>query len=79
MHKIGLLLRMVGAALGLAIFALIGIHWGWASAPWLINVALAKLGLIGAGGLMAAGAVAERVAHREDARQLPAPPRPNDR
>ena len=74
MHKVGLLLRIIGAALGIAIFALIGIHWGWAGAPWLINVALAKLGLIGAGGLMTAGAVVERVARRDDARRLPVPP-----
>ena len=79
MHRFGMLLRVLGAALGIAIFAAIGIHWGWSGAPWLINVALAKLGLIGAGGLMAAGSVAERVARREDARRLAAPRPPNDR
>ena len=73
-HKIGLLLRVLGAVLGVGVFALIGLHWGWTGAPWLINVALAKIGLIGAGGLMAAGVVVERVARRDDARQLPAPP-----
>lgn len=74
MHRLGMLLRVIGAVLGAAIFAAIGIHWGWAGAPWLINVALAKLGLIGAGGLMAAGVVAERLSRREDARRLPPPP-----
>ena len=74
MHRMGMLLRVSGAALGIAIFTAIGIHWEWAGGPWLINVALAKLGLIGAGGLMAAGVVAERVARRDDARRVRPPP-----
>lgn len=74
MHRLGFLFRVVGLALGMAIIAAIGVHWGWPGAPWLINVALAKLGLIGAGGLMGAGAVAERVARREDARRIGALP-----
>ena len=74
MHRLSLVLRLAGAALGIAIFALIALHWGLAGAPWLINVALAKLGLIGAGSLMVGGAVAERVARREDARRVGPPP-----
>jgi len=45
-------------------------HLGVAGVPWLVNVALAKLGLVGAGGLMAGGAVSIRLAGRKEQRQL---------
>ena len=38
-----------------------------------VNVALAKLGLIAAGGLMAGGAVSVRLARRQEQRQLKSP------
>ncbi len=50
----------VGGAVAVAMFA----HVGIAGAPWLVNVALAKLGLVASGGLMAGGAVTVRVAKR---------------
>jgi hypothetical protein len=58
----------VGAAVGVAI----GAHLGLAGVPWLVNVALAKLGLIAAGGLIAGGAAAIRLANRRERRQLEA-------
>ncbi len=48
----------VGGAVAVAMFA----HVGIAGASWLVNVALAKLGLVASGGLMAGGAVTVRVA-----------------
>jgi hypothetical protein len=45
-------------------------HLGPASS-WLINVALAKLTLVAAGGLMGAGAVAIRLDSREQSKKLP--------
>jgi hypothetical protein len=59
---------IVGAAVVLAMFA----HLGPNGAPWLVNVALAKLGLVAAGGLMAGGATSVRIANRrEHAKLLP--------
>jgi hypothetical protein len=45
-------------------------HVGFTGAPWLINVALAKLGLLAAGGLLTGGAVAGRIARRREQRLL---------
>jgi hypothetical protein len=39
-------------------------------AIWLVNVALAKLTLIAAGGLMVGGAVVARAAHQREQRRL---------
>ena len=50
----------VGVMVGLAMLARIGV----AGAPWLVNVALAKLGLVASGGLMAGGAATMRLEHR---------------
>ncbi len=62
----------VGAAVAFAVFA----HLGVAGAPWLLNVALVKLGFIGAVGLMAGGAISVRLAARRELRQLGSPPAP---
>jgi hypothetical protein len=61
---------VLGAALGIFVAIAIVLHWGAPNASWLINVALAKLSLIAAGGLMAAGAVAVRIDNRIRAREL---------
>jgi hypothetical protein len=47
-------------------FAHLGVN-----APWLVNVALAKLGLVAAGGLMAGGAVSIRLGKRHEQKLLP--------
>jgi hypothetical protein len=64
MRRIGELLMIVGAILGVLVGLSIIAHLGPGSS-WLINVALAKLALIGAGGLMGAGAVAIRIDNRD--------------
>ena len=61
---------LVGAGVGVAMLA----HAGIAGAPWLVNVALAKLGLVASGGLMAGGAATVRLAKRREQRRLPRGP-----
>jgi hypothetical protein len=63
---------ILGAALGLFVGIAIIAHFGAPGASWLINVALAKLALLGSAGLMGAGAVAVRLDNREKARRLTA-------
>ena len=70
MRRIGQFLLALGVALGVFVALAMAIHLGLAGAPWLVNVALAKLGLIAAGGLMAGGAVSMRLAKRLVQRQL---------
>ena len=72
-HRLSFALRVAGAAVGLVVFAAAGLHLGWPGASWLVNVGLAKLALVGAGGLFGAGVVVERVARRADARRLSPP------
>jgi hypothetical protein len=60
----------LGAALGAFVAIAIVLHLGAPNASWLINVALAKLSLIAAGGLIGAGAVAVRIDNRNRAREL---------
>jgi len=58
-------------ALGVAVGAIdagaIFFHLGLAGVPWLVNVALAKLGFIAALGLLGGGAVAGRLSRRHEA------------
>jgi hypothetical protein len=56
----------VGACDAVAIF----FHLGLAGVPWLVNVALAKLGFIAALGLLGGGAVTGRLARRETTERL---------
>jgi len=70
MRRVGQLLMALGLAVGVLVALAMAAHLGVAGAPWLINVALAKLGLISAGGLMAGGAVTLRLARRHEQRQL---------
>lgn len=60
--------RLVGAMDAEAVL----LHVGLAGAPWLVNVALAKLGLLASLGLLGGGAVTGRLAHRLEARRLSA-------
>lgn len=60
----------LGAAVGAFVGIAIVLHLGAPNASWLVNVALAKLSLIAAGGLMGAGAVAVRIDNRNRAREL---------
>jgi hypothetical protein len=60
----------LGGAVGVAVGVAIVAHLGVAGAPWLIDVALAKLGLVASGGLMAGGAATVRLAHRRERSNL---------
>ena len=70
MKRFGLFLMGLGAGVGVAVAIAMAAHYGVAGVPWIINVALAKLGIVAAGGLMAAGAVSVRLANRRDRSNL---------
>lgn len=76
MRRIGQFLLALGVAVGVVMALAMAIHLGLAGAPWLVNVALAKLGLLAAGGLMAGGAVSMRLANRREQRELGSRPAP---
>ena len=61
----------LGAAVGAAVAVSMLAHVGVAGVPWLVNGALAKLGLVASGGLMAGGAVSVRLAKRRAHPRLP--------
>ncbi|MDB4893618.1 MAG: hypothetical protein JWL61_5473 [Gemmatimonadetes bacterium] len=71
MKAFGQLLMWIGAAVGTVVGIAIFGHAGLSGVAWLINVALAKLGLMSALGLMGGGAVLQRLAARRDDRTLP--------
>ena len=70
MKQLGLALRVAGLCLGLLVFLMAGLHLGWPGVPWLINVALAKLAIIGSAGLMVGGVALERVGQRLEEKRL---------
>lgn len=70
MRRFGQFLMLLGAGVGVLVAIAVGAHLGFPGAPWLVNVALAKLGLVAAGGLMAAGATGVRLANRRERRLL---------
>ncbi len=70
MRRLGQLLMALGAGVGVLVGLAMAAHLGVAGVPWLVNVALAKLGLVAAGGLMAGGAVAVRLARRQEQRRV---------
>ena len=70
MRRFGQLLMGLGLTVGVAIAIAMATHQGFPGASWLINVALAKLGLVAAGGLIAGGAVGVRLANRREAQQI---------
>ena len=61
---------LLGAGVGTLTALAIGAHYGLANVPWLVNVALAKLGLVASVGLMAGGAASIRIANRREHRLL---------
>ena len=70
MRSIGTLLLFLGLLIGLIGGAglMAGLHvTGW---TWLVTIGLAKLTMLAAGGLMASGAILQRLARREDAQRL---------
>lgn len=62
----------MGAVLGAGVALAIGTHTGIPGMPWLINVALAKLTLLGAGGMMMAGAAGIRFERLRETRRIAA-------
>jgi hypothetical protein len=74
MRRLGQLMIALGAAEGALVALAVMVHLGVGNAPWIVNVALAKLGFIAAGGLMTAGAVSVRLAARRERRELGGPP-----
>ena len=70
MKRFGQFLMALGAGVGVAVAIAMFAHLGVNGASWLVNVALAKLGLVAAGGLMAGGAVSVRIANRHDRSDL---------
>jgi hypothetical protein len=78
MRRFGQMLIALGGLVGVGVAAAIAGHLGFAGAPWLVNVALAKLGLIASGGLMAGGAAGIRLANRQSQRRLSSDPPTDD-
>jgi hypothetical protein len=70
MRRIANMLMALGVAVGVVDACAIFFHFGFAGVPWLVNVALAKLGLVAALGLLGGGAVAGRLARRREAERL---------
>jgi hypothetical protein len=70
MRRIASVLMALGLAVGVIDAGAIFFHLGLAGVPWLVNVALAKLGFIAALGLLGGGAVAGRLSRRRDIGRL---------
>jgi hypothetical protein len=70
MRRLASVLMALGVAVGVIDAGAIFFHLGLAGVPWLVNVALAKLGFIAALGLLGGGAVAGRLARRQEAERL---------
>jgi hypothetical protein len=70
MRRIANVLMGLGVAVGVVDAGAIFLHLGMAGVPWLVNVALAKLGFIAALGLLGGGAVTGRLARRQEANRL---------
>jgi hypothetical protein len=70
MRRLGHFLMGLGAATGIAVAFAMFAHLGIIGVPWLVNVALAKFGLVTALGLMTGGAVTVRLGNRYEQRRL---------
>ena len=70
MRRLGQAFMILGAGVGATVAIAMAGHYGFAGAPWIINVALAKLGIVAAGGLMATGAFSVRLANRREKSNL---------
>ena len=77
LRPVGALLMWSGAALGAGVAAaMLGGAHVLPAMPWILGVALAKLTLLGAGGLMGAGAICRRLSLRDEQRRaLPDAPK----
>jgi hypothetical protein len=69
-RRVASALLALGVAVGVIDAGAIFFHLGLAGVPWLVNVALAKLGFIAALGLLGGGAVAGRIARREQSNRI---------
>jgi hypothetical protein len=67
MRRIGQLLMLIGLAVGGAVGLGILLHVTIPGISWLVAVGLAKLSLVASGGLLASGAVLQRLAARHEA------------
>jgi hypothetical protein len=81
MRRFGQLLMLLGLGLGGAVGFAILFRIAFPGASWLVMVGLAKLSLVAAGGLLAGGAMLQRLATRRDEhRMLPSvTPHPDER
>ena len=70
MRRLGELLMLLGFGVGVITALLVAWHLGFPGAPWLVNVALAKLGFIAAVGLIGGGAISVRIGNRQEERRL---------
>ena len=70
MRRVATVLMALGVGVGVIDAGAIFFHLGLAGVPWLVNVALAKLGFIAALGLLGGGAVAGRLARREEVERI---------
>jgi hypothetical protein len=71
MRRLGKWLLALGASVGAIVGVAALTHSGLAGVPWLVNVALAKLGLVASAGLMTGGAMSLRLAKRREQAALP--------
>ena len=69
MRRIGEQLLSLGVGVGILVGLLVATHFGGFGTSWIVNVALAKLGFIAAGGLIAGGALSIRIAKRQEQRR----------
>ena len=70
MRSLGTLLLSLGLVVGVSggIGLIAGLHvTGW---TWLVAIGLAKLTLLASGGLMAGGAMLQRLARKQEAQRL---------
>lgn len=72
MRRFGRFLMTLGVGVGALTAVAIGLHLGLAGVPWLVNVALAKLGLVASLSMIAGGAAGVRLANRREERLLAA-------
>jgi hypothetical protein len=72
MRRIGQLLMILGALVGGAVGLGMFVGLSIPGVSWIVAIALAKLSLVASGGLMAGGAVLQRLAaRREEPSRLP--------
>jgi hypothetical protein len=78
MRRFGQFLMWLGVGVGGVVAIAIAGHLGVAGVSWIVNVGLAKLGLIASGVLIAGGATSVRLANRDEQRKLRSESDPRD-